>query len=293
MTSASTKTETCRNCQGRNYLLSNVKGKVRGDFCQCFDCKKCGGSGRIYSENEKGISSVQICDCARLENRLKQIAEANIPGKYVGTWLDSFHPQDGSQKKAFRIAKDFLQDFGKTNYGLVFMGNPGVGKTHLAVSIIKELILDKGVECKFVDFFQLLSDIRHGYSEDRSEQAFINPYIKSHVLVIDELAKGRNTEWEQTVLDQIISLRYNDADKVTIFTTNYLNEIPENKTNKSKKGSNDNLMDTGMGNYQKGLLGQETLQEKIGLRIYSRLVEICRFVKIDGEDFRQELRSKG
>lgn len=293
MTTAKAKIKSCQKCQGNRFILKNVKGIVQGSLCGCYQCQECGGSGRIYSENDKGISSVQVCECAELKKRIKQFQKASIPGKYVRTWLDSFEVLDGTQGIALRMAKDFLKDFGKKNDGLVFMGRPGVGKTHLAVSIIKELIRDRGIDCKFVDFFQLLSDIRHGYSEDRSEQALINSYINSHVLVIDELAKGRNTEWELTVLDQIISLRYNDADKVTIFTTNYMNEVPEEKTKKSKGGSDGNLMDTGTGFYQNSLAGQETLQEKIGPRIYSRLVEVCRFIKIEGDDFRQEIRSKG
>ncbi|MGY8765622.1 MAG: ATP-binding protein, partial [Nitrospinaceae bacterium] len=80
---------------------------------------------------------------------------------------------------------------------------------------------EEGVDGKFVDFFQLLSDIRHGYSQDKSEMSLIEPYLKSKILVIDELAKGRNNEWEQTILDQFISSRYNAADKITLFTTNY------------------------------------------------------------------------
>ena len=72
-----------------------------------------------------------------------------------------------------------------------------------------------------------------------------------------------------------------------------MNEVPEEKTKKSKGGSDENLMDTGTGFYQNSLAGQETLQEKIGPRIYSRLVEVCRFIKIEGDDFRQEIRSKG
>ena len=74
------------------------------------------------------------------------------------------------------------------------MGAPGLGKTHLVVSVIKELVMQHGVECKFVDFFELLRDIRHGYGEDISEKDFIDPYVGVKVLVIDELAKGRKME---------------------------------------------------------------------------------------------------
>lgn len=162
------------------------------------------------------------------------------------------------------------------------MGRPGLGKTHLAVSVIKSLILDKGAECKFVDFFQLLSDIRNGYSQDLSEQAIINPYVAAPILLIDELAKGRNTEWELTMLDQIISSRYNAADKITLFTTNYSDQAP------SSTKSGETHKEFGSGNTQV----EETLQDKVGERIYSRLVEMCRFIKLEGMDYRLEMQGK-
>lgn len=271
--------------------MKNVKGKVRANICNCYNCGQCGGEGRIYVEDERGISSVKDCECAVLGKKLKRIEDVGIPGKYVradiGSWF-AFDPQEMTQKTALSRSESFVKDFGKSNKGLVFMGGPGVGKTHLAVSIIKALSMEKGIDCKFVDFFQLLSDIRYGFSEGMSEQALINPYVKSHVLVIDELAKGRNTEWELTILDQIISQRYNDADKVTIFTTNYLNGPEEENPGNSKTRSTESHVDTNSMEHLKNLRGKETLQEKIGSRIYSRLVEVCDFILIEGPDYRQK-----
>jgi len=285
------KAAACKKCHGKRYVLTNVKGKVQGSFCKCFVCDECGGEGRIYAENEKGISYVKDCACATLEKSLKKLGNVGIPGKYAGSWLETYHPDEGTQKLALRKAKDFVKDFGESNKGLVFMGKPGVGKTHLAVSIIKTLSMEKGVDCKFIDFFQLLSDIRNGFSAGESEQALINPFVKSRLLVIDELAKGRNTEWELTILDQIISERYNDADKVTIFTTNYPNENPDEKKGNSREGPGGKYVDTGSEEHRHNIWGEETLREKVGARIYSRLAEVCQFIKMEGKDFRQEINA--
>lgn len=279
---------TCPSCKDKGYVLSNLKGQVHVKFCECFHCDKCEGEGRIFRENEKGISYLIDCECSRLKKRLGVVEEAGIPGKFVHADFDSFEKHHRSQGIAKRVAEDFIEDFIKSkkdfSRGLVFMGAPGLGKTHLAIAIIKVLALEKGIHCRFVDFFQLLADIRHGYSEDMSDQAIIRPYLDARVLVIDELAKGRNTEWELTVLDQLISSRYNAADKVTIFTTNYPSEMRiELKEAKSFYKENDkpekNYADTYM---------RESLQEKIGARIYSRLAEMCKFVMIEGQDLRQK-----
>jgi DNA replication protein DnaC len=284
MTQVKPKIELCQKCRGSHYILTNHEGRVQGELCECFNCPECEGRGHVYIEDETGISSMRACVCAGLVHRLKKVGEAGIPSKFLASHFGTYQGIDGSQKLALRIAQDFVTDFGTSPQGLLFMGRPGLGKTHLAVSVIKALILEKAVDCKFVDFFQLLSDIRYGYSQDLSEQAIINPYVAAPILLIDELAKGRNTEWELTMLDQIISSRYNAADKITLFTTNY----PDQSPNSQKDGKNDTHKEYGRG----ALVAEETLQEKVGERIYSRLVEMCRFVPLEGMDYRQEMQGK-
>ena len=277
----------CKQCRGSQYILANHKGYVKAQLCTCFSCPECEGRGHIYVEDENGISSLQQCQCTRLVHRLKKLNEAGIPGKFSATHFETYQGIDASQKFALRIARDFVADYGTSSQGLLFMGRPGLGKTHLAVSVIKMLILEKGAECKFVDFFQLLSDIRFGYSQNLSEQAIINPYVAAPILLIDELAKGRNTEWELTMLDQIISSRYNAADKITLFTTNYSDQAPHS----NKNSKNDTHKEFSPGS-RETLIVDETLQDKVGERIYSRLVEMCRFVPIEGMDYRQEMQGK-
>lgn len=277
------KKKACSECGDKHYLLRNNRGWLAASVCKCYRCERCNGGGRIYRENEKGLTFVEDCSCSRFKRRLELLGGSGVPGKFVDASFENYDTKAAAYSllgAAKHKAEAFSADYGGADRGLVFMGPPGLGKTHLAVAIVKVLILEKGVDCKFVDFFQMLSDIRHGYSQDLSEQEVINPYIKSEVLVIDELAKGRNTEWELTILDQIITSRYNAADKFTLFTTNYLNELP----GKGKKSRS--MEDTESQDHREGLV-RTTLQERIGDRIYSRLAEMCRFVKLEGKDHRQ------
>ncbi len=274
MKSKTANSVNCNTCRDHQYVVSNQKGKVRAEACKCFACESCQGTGRILEEDANGISRIRECQCADFNKRLKLFNQAGIPGKFVHEGLDNYEvtpPRHRSLKDALTRSRTFIKEFvqmkGQYSQGLIFMGEPGLGKTHLAVSIIKELILKHGVECKFVDFFELLRDIRHGYGEDISEGEFINPYVGVKVLVVDELAKGRNTDWEITILDHFISTRYNDDDKVTLVTTNF-NDKPAIDDNKKSAPS-------------------YTLEEKIGPRIFSRLMEMCKKVHLQGKDFRQ------
>jgi DNA replication protein DnaC len=143
--------------------------------------------------------------------------------------------------------------------------------------VIKEFVMQHGVECKFVDFFELLRDIRHGYGEDISEKNFIDRYVGVQVLVIDELAKGRNTDWELTILDHFISTRYNDDDKVTLVTTNFSDKL----ANLVAPTSRDDKQ--GLSN----AYARYTLEEKVGARIHSRIMEMCKKVNLEGKDYRR------
>ena len=274
----------CRRCRDNKYVFINQKGKVQVEACTCFECNVCEGSRRIFEETSEGISKIRECECNGLIKKISLFNQAGIPGKFVHEDFSSFSmdpPQHRTQKNAFLSSKNFIDDYvdrkGQYSQGLIYMGAPGLGKTHLVVSVIKELVMQHGVECKFVDFFELLRDIRHGYGEDISEKDFIDPYVGVKVLVIDELAKGRNTDWELTILDHFISTRYNDDDKVTLVTTNFSDKLDSSValSSRNNKQSISNAY------------SRFTIEEKVGARIYSRLMEMCKKVNLEGTDYRR------
>ena len=278
------KPVTCEKCSGLDYLLSVRNGFVRARACGCFKCEQCNGSGRIFEEDEVGRSSVRPCGCKKFHQRLRMLSSCGIPAKFIDATFASFRisakNSERSKNYAKTVAMDFVKNYGKQKRGLVFTGEPGLGKTHLAISIVQGLVMEKGADCKFVDFFQLLSDIRHGFSQDVSELVHILPYLQSQILVIDELGKGRNTDWEHGILDQVISHRYNTADRITIYTTNYVEEPIDkkergpSKVNTRKEGFSERF-------------AHESLESRLGPRIYSRMIETCDFLHLEGEDYRQ------
>lgn len=281
----------CKICRGLNYILGEKKNKKSDDvmtaqLCDCFHCDICGrvdGFGFIFTEDEFNRESITKCDCNIFNERLKYFTAANIPLKFKDKEFDTFIPiSPSNQGEILKRCRDFVDEFGKPRQkGIILMGSTGVGKTHLAVSVIKKLIMDKGVACKFVDFFELLRQIREGYSNNISEDTILRPYTQARVLVIDEFAKCRSTDWEQTMLDQIISIRYNADINPTILTTNYLDKAPE--------GGNKKTSHVEFGKFNTRQAGfDETLEEKVGPRVYSRLMEMCSFLKVEGHDFRTE-----
>ena len=140
------------------------------------------------------------------------------------------------------------------------MGPAGVGKTHLAVSIIRALI-EKGFAGVFYEFGSLLKQIQDSYNpiSKSSELKVLAPVYQADVLVLDELGATVPTEWVRDTMYQIINKRYND-NKLTIFTTNYLRQTGQTRS----IWKNESLID-----------------------LRSRLYEMCTNVVIDGEDYRR------
>src|SRR6185369_6505087 len=139
----------------------------------------------------------------------------------------------------------------------------GVGKTHLAVALLRELIDRYQVRGLFYQFGALLRRIQDSYNpvSQTSELAVLGPVFEADVLVLDELGASKPTDWVRDTMMQIINTRYNDR-KLTIFTTNYLD---------GRRTERD-----------------ETLEDRIGVRLRSRLYEMCKTVQIEGEDYRKK-----
>jgi DNA replication protein DnaC len=161
------------------------------------------------------------------------------------------------------LAFKLVSEFPAVDRGLLFTGPVGVGKTHLAAAILHGLV-ERGVFCLFYEFGALLQEIRDTYNpvSQASESRVVAPVYEAEVLVLDELGASKPTDWVQDTIMQIIGKRYNDR-KLTIFTTNYADE-PHHPA-------------------------EDTLEERIGIRLRSRLYEMCRTVNVAGDDYRRRL----
>jgi len=219
-------------------------------------CEECFGTGTKLDP----VKGALPCPCRWRDRSRKLIGAARIPRRYEKCSFGNFISDPGtSQDHALRHAHTFANEYPAVDRGLLFMGPAGVGKTHLAVSIIKDLI-EKGFASLFYEFGSLLKQIQDSYNpvSKSSELKVLAPVYQADVLVLDELGATVPTEWVRDTMYQIINKRYNDK-KLTIFTTNY-----------SDKGNE--------------------LEERITYRLRSRLYEMCISVVMDGEDYRRRRR---
>jgi len=228
------------------------------------ECPKCGGTGFVIVEGAN-VSGAKPCDC-RFQGRAERMeARAQIPSLYRNTSFDNFVVPGPDNPIARRdltnvllTVKNYVRDFpSEARPGLLLLGEPGTGKTHLAVAAMRKVI-EKGFECLFCDYQNLLDRIRSGYdpSSNSSDKEAYRIALDSEVLVLDDLGAHRVTDWVEDTVTSIVTWRCNQR-KPLIATTN----LPDG--------------DAGSSVVEKSVLGKPeyriTLAERIGARARSRL----------------------
>ncbi len=171
-------------------------------------------------------------------------------------------------------ASGFVEQYPLDKTGLLLIGPSGAGKTHLSVAILRELILSKGIGCLFCDYRELLKQIQNSYnpSVQVTELDLLRPVFQTEVLVLDDLGAVKPTEWVWDTVSVILNTRYNE-NRTTIITTNF-QDGPA----------------TGIAG-PRGAAREETLGDRIGERMRSRLCEMCRVVELNAPDYRQKIRT--
>jgi len=237
-------------------------------------CSDCGGIGWLRISRD-GAEGVVRCECVKTNRPDRLLEGARIPLRYAHCELANFDPlpsANRSTEKAKIAAEKFVDEYPMSQpFGLLFMGPQGVGKTHLAVGIIKELMRRKAVQCLFRTFPELLKEIQNSYNpvSQASELSLLEPVLEAEVLVLDELGAQNPSTWVRDTVSYVLNYRYNE-NKVTILTTNYLDEREERRDAK--------------------VAISDTLSERIDIRMRSRLFEMCKTIKMDGKDFRREIK---
>ena len=150
------------------------------------------------------------CRCRAEDIQKKLLEAAHIPHRYEQCSFSNYQPaaNNGSQLRAFNYAFRLTREYPSIDRGLLFIGTCGVGKTHLSVAILRELIEKKGVSCLFYEFGSLLKEIQNSYNpiSQTSGLKVLTPVIEAEVLVLDELGATKPTDW---VRDTMIRLMWN------------------------------------------------------------------------------------
>ena len=189
-------------------------------------CPHCDDTG-WKPVDEHGVRRVVRCDCWREQTGRSRLVDANIPKRYLHCTLGNFTAYNESLERAVAQAKRVADEFPAVTRGLFLEGQPGVGKTHLAVAVLKQLIQTTAARGLFYDTRELLRVIRSTYDPAirTTELQILRPVMSADLLVLDDLGAEKTSEWVDETMNLIVNTRYNEG-RLTIFTSNYP-DIPD------------------------------------------------------------------
>jgi DNA replication protein DnaC len=225
-------------------------------------CPQCDGTGWKTLEQD-GVRRVARCECWRDQVLSRLYADARIPRRYQHCDFGNFRDYNESLRRAKVRAIKLAEGFPAVDRGLFLEGQPGVGKTHLAVAVLRHVVASSHARALFYDTRDLLRVIRSTYDPvvRTTELEVLRPVMQAELLVLDDLGAEKTSEWVEETLNLIVNTRYNDR-RVTIFTSNYPDTPDEEDPN--------------------------TLVCRVGTRMHSRLHEMCEFLALDAADYRME-----
>lgn len=237
-------------------------------------CNVCGDTGwkQVVVDGE---SRVTRCDCFYQSRSEVLLTKSSIPARYQECEFSTYRTDNNKVLEFAKGAiKRWAEQYPVSRVGLLIAGDPGLGKTHLAVSALKQLAR-KGVYCLFCDYRELLKQIQNSYnpSVQAGELEILQPVLETEVLLLDDLGAVRPSQWVWDTVSLVLNARYN-ANRTTIITTNFT-DLPAASTSLTVVQS---------------VARKETLGDRIGDRMRSRLAEMCRLVVLDGDDYRQRFR---
>ncbi len=218
---------------------------------QAYECSKCG-------EEYFGLSAMTVGRCldceikrSEWENRKehpdKYLKAIGVGKRYLSCSLDGFK---GGHQKYIDFCRAWLSD---PTISIFFTGYYGCGKTHLAVGICRELIIqERRWDIRFINAIDLLYEIRRTFNSDEDCEYVIDQYLKAEILVLDDLGAEKTTEWAIETLSLIIDRRDREL-LPTIITSNLsLADITEKLSGRiSSRMANGKIVKIDLPDYRK------------------------------------------
>ncbi len=234
-------------------------------------CPVCHGTGFELKTRDDGVATAARCACTFADRSEALIRAARIPKRYAHCTLDNFEVHEPELEAPLAVAREWVERWpDRIEHGLLFLGPPGTGKTHLGVGIARELARRKGARVLFQEQRELLKDLQATFdgAAGRSEAEVLEPVLEAEILVLDDLGAGRTTPWARDVMHDVIAHRYNQ-DRPLILTSNRATGEDDRPAEDAERGD--------------GL----TLRDRLGDALMSRLFEMCLVVPVQAKDFRR------
>ena len=193
---------------------------------------------------DKGFVSGKMCSCHRqlLKDLMKDEIRKFAPlddctfdnfdlEKYSDTPdSNGIIPRERAEK-ILDAAHRYAQNFSPASKNLLFLGGPGLGKTHLSLAIVN-VVINRGYSVCYGTSQNICEDLQsEQFGRDTDIAYKKRRVLDSDLLVIDDLGTEIDNQYSIATLYNIINSRIL-AKKPTVISTNYDFRVLENKYDK-------------------------------------------------------------
>ena len=182
-------------------------------------CPTCAAERRA-TEETAALETQKRNARAKWELSLKTAA---IPERFLDRSLDNYQPENDLQRYALEKACNYADLFagGLPAHSLVLSGNPGTGKTHLAIGIAKRIMSRQHCSVHFTTVGKMVRRVREAksYSAEENESEVLAVYTFPDLLILDEVGLQSGTDAEARTLFDVINERYEQR-KPSLLLTN-------------------------------------------------------------------------
>jgi len=247
-----------RECPEHGKYIAQGEHKAnisRTIWARCPVCREADEQA-VKAEADRTAAAAKA---ASIERALKL---ANIPKRFTGRTFDTFVAGDAKQATALTTCRAYAEDFSdalRSGGSLVLSGAPGTGKSHLAASVMLQ-VMAGGCTVQYMTCMDMIRAIRGTWRKDseRTEDDVLRELGETlDLLVIDEVGVQYGTEGEQTVVFDVLDRRYRQM-RPTILISN---------------------------------ANREQFRAYVGDRVYDRLREVAKWVPFDWDSFRPQARA--
>lgn len=231
----------CGKCNTPKQCVVEILGKIRKPMIPC----KCRSEELDREERE-------LKERTR-SDEIDRVRKDGFPDADMAHW--TFDNDDGMNPELSKLARRYVEHFNdirtRKRSGLLLFGGVGTGKTYISACIANALI-DNGYKCLVTNFARLINTMQS--SNDKQE--YLDGLNEYDLLVIDDLASERNTEYMDETVFNVIDARERNG-KPLIITTNLTSRELKDASNIRKA------------------------------RVYSRLFDLCFPYEVKGTDRRR------
>ena len=247
----------CPFCKSpQTVIISHAGTTDQGirKYCDCTKMQYYLKQKHQLRELKEQLMIEQKRDDFQKKRAWKMFEESGVGKRFLTASFENYERE--RMPKAYDIALGYVEKFEKNDgEGLLFTGDVGTGKTHLAAAISAEIIRKYSATVEFVSFTEALATMRAAFSESNNNDQILEERMrKADLLVIDDLGKENLSAFTKNVLYRVVNGRYKDKLPL-IITSNH--EI-------------------------------ESLSERLDYGTFSRIADVCKVVEMRGIDYRMK-----